>query len=126
MLYVAWDARLSKLDDKGVSARASLQRTARKQINDKFKQIAIRELENGPPFPLELEYLHAWFQDIRRGLGVGMEGLNALTWSALESWARLTGNRPAPHEVDALIQLDIVARNPKAFEDAQRAPQGDG
>jgi hypothetical protein len=44
--------------------------------------------------------------------GVDMNGPAPLSYATIESWSRLTGTKVEPHEVEALITLDSVMRNP--------------
>ena len=37
-------------------------------------------------------------------------GIQALTYAEIAAWAALTDRRPAPHEVDALLDLDVTVR----------------
>lgn len=109
-VYGAWEARLSKPDDRGVPARKHLEAAAKRG-----SQSAIASL-TPPAFPDAVAYLWRWYLEIRRGLGAGMHGMEPLTWAALDAWARRTGRNPEPHEVDALFVLDAVTRNPDAVE----------
>ena len=36
--------------------------------------------------------------------------IQALTYTEIQAWATLTDRRPAPHEVDALLALDMAYR----------------
>lgn len=45
-----------------------------------------------------------------------MDGLAPLSYTTIADWARLTGRRPLPHEVQALLQLDLVMRHPEIKE----------
>lgn len=110
MTYAAWEARMSTPDKSGSTPRDSWRVLARKGRAD-----ALAMLE-GPPFPDALGYLWGWCLELRRGLGVGMEGLASLTWPALDAWCRLTRRDPAPHEVDALFDLDRVLRHPESMD----------
>lgn len=78
--------------------------------------IARRALQ-GPPRPIALEYLWSWFMELRVGAGEGMKGIAPLTWTEVYAWARMVQTRPYPHEVKALFELDLVARNPESLEE---------
>ena len=41
-----------------------------------------------------------------------MSGLAPLGYNTIQSWANLTGNNPAPYEIDALIMLDAAMMTP--------------
>lgn len=36
--------------------------------------------------------------------------MQSLTYTEIQAWANLTGRRPHPHEVDALLRLDLATR----------------
>lgn len=40
--------------------------------------------------------------------GVGMSGMNPLTWECLDAWARRTDTLVYPHEAKALMTLDAI------------------
>lgn len=112
MHFAAWDARLSTPDESGTPARAHLVFAAARG-----SEHAILTLE-GPTFPAALEYLWEWFQELRRGLGEGLNGIAPLSWVTLDAWARRTDRDPEPHEADALFSLDAVTRHPELMEAA--------
>ena len=37
-----------------------------------------------------------------------MSGYSPLTYTTIAHWSELTGNRPAPHEVQALMWIDSI------------------
>jgi hypothetical protein len=71
----------------------------------------------GPECPPAFEYLWIWYMELRVGAGEGLNGIAPLTWTEVESWSHLTRTLPYPHEIKALFQLDLVARNPEAFKE---------
>ena len=77
---------------------------------------AIRKLD-GPPFVDELEYLYDWAMELDRARSFGVNGAEPITYQALESWARLTGRTPAPHEVAALMLVDRVLLFPPVADE---------
>lgn len=42
-----------------------------------------------------------------------MHGFNRLTYQDIKAWAELTGRDPQPHEVAALLALDLVSLYPE-------------
>lgn len=72
---------------------------------------------HGPPFPAGLEVLWTWFNELRATRSVGMGGLEPLTYREVDAWARLTDRRPKPHEVQALMRLDLATRHVTDDED---------
>lgn len=75
----------------------------------------LEELE-GPPIPPQLDYLFDWLLELDRARDHGMGGPKPFSYPQLESWARLTGREPEPHEVEALIYLGLVLAYPPADE----------
>lgn len=67
---------------------------------------------DGPPAPVALEYLLRWSWELHGRSGVGMDGYAPLTFTAIRDWAVLTEREIEPHEVQALMVLDAVRRNP--------------
>lgn len=68
------------------------------------------ELYGGPELPEVLAYLWVWFLELDQTRQVTMAGLAALTYTDIKSWAELTGRKPQPHEVDALMKMDGTLR----------------
>lgn len=66
----------------------------------------------GPERPDALEYLYRWALELVGRSGVGMAGLAPLTYGTVMDWAALTGRRPRPFEVEALMRLDAILRDP--------------
>lgn len=112
MRYAAHDARMRQPADKEgkVSTRTALQAAARRGV------ASARTLLADPPFPESLDYLWGWWLELERSRTYGMHGPDPLTYQQIDAWARLTEQRPAPHEVAALLALDLVARFPDAGE----------
>jgi hypothetical protein len=81
---------------------------------------AARAALAGPDCPDALRHVLEWARELHGRSGVGMAGLAPLAYGTIADWARLTGRRPRPHEVEALITLDAVLRHPEA------GPDGDG
>lgn len=110
--HVRHEARLSQpvRDGKGKPAgttqRAALEHAARRGSASAIQQLA------SPPCPPELDYLRRWAYELTGRSGFSEVGMNPLTYGTIESWARLTGRHPSPADVDALLRLDDVLRNP--------------
>lgn len=66
----------------------------------------------GPAAPPELAYLLELVREVHGRSGVGMNGLAPLTYSTIAHWMRLRDHRLLPHEVDALIMLDLALLHP--------------
>jgi hypothetical protein len=71
---------------------------------------------DGPPVPPALAYLLEWLDELYGRSGATMDGLAPLSYSTMQAWAALTGRHPLPHEVQALMLLDLVRRNPPPEE----------
>lgn len=55
--------------------------------------------------PVPLVHVWQWFGELSRGRTCGM-ATNPITWSDLDAWARLTGVRPTPLELELIYALD--------------------
>lgn len=104
MVYARFHAALNQRAPDGARRRAHLEAAARTG-----SAFARQQLEE-PEFPVALTYLWGWVHEIRQGLGVGMDGLASLTWTALEAWQRLTDRLLQPHEVEAVFAVDAALR----------------
>jgi hypothetical protein len=114
MAYAAHEATMRKPDERGFAQRDHLRGLVRRGMATE----AQRRLLAGPPFPDLLAYLWDWFMELDRARTIGMNGPDLLTYQVIDAWARLTGREPWPHEVAALISLDLVTRHPEAVRDA--------
>lgn len=65
---------------------------------------------DGPPIPPAALYLWRWFCELERTRQLGEHGVQAMTYTEIAAWARLTERTPYPHEVDALLALDVAVR----------------
>ncbi len=97
-------------DGKGKSQRSHLEGLA---VKGHAKAI---EALQGPEYPPELHYLRMWAAELHGKSGVGMNGLNPLTYTTVADWSRLKGVKPEPHEVEALLTLDAVMLFPGEAE----------
>jgi hypothetical protein len=105
---VRHDAGLATKEKDGSTRRAHLEAAARRG-----HPAAVAALE-GPECPDAVSYLRDWLHELHGRSGVGMSGLAPLTYGAIADWARLTGRRPHPYEVRALLTLDAVMLFPDA------------
>lgn len=72
----------------------------------------------GPEPPDSVAYLLGWADTLAQWRRVGPHGaLEGFTPQLIESWARLYDISPLPHEVDALMTLDVLMRFPDAGEE---------
>lgn len=77
-------------------------------------------MPEGPPFPLELDYLWQWFIEISIGLAPTGFGPAMVTWEAVRAWQQMSGAGPVePWEARALIRLGMA----RAAVQAERKPQ---
>ena len=116
MAATAHQAALDRPLKGGGSERDSFEGTltmARRKHGEESPQYAAALADLiGPSHSGALAYLKAWSDELYGRSGVGMHGLNPLSYSTIADWARLKGVTPLPHEVDALIALDSVRRHP--------------
>jgi hypothetical protein len=103
---VRHETRLSQPQKDGQPLRAHLALAASRGI------VRAREALAGPPFPEALAYLLAWAYALHGRSGVGELGFAPLTYTTVADWSRLMGLAVAPHEVEALMQIDGVMRHP--------------
>lgn len=79
-----------------------------------------------PDVPEEFDYLRQWSGQLFGRSGAGMSGVAPLSPSEIESWSRITGNAVTPAEVEALLFLDSVRRDPTIVDrqdvDVDEAP----
>jgi hypothetical protein len=110
MLAVAHDARLAKPsrpdDPKSPSVRQDMERLAAR--GNARAQAALE----GPEMPQEFRYLREWSDALFGRSGVGMSGVAPLSHGTVLAWSLTTGHRPTPAEVEALMLLDTVRRDP--------------
>lgn len=64
----------------------------------------------GPEMPLELTYLWRWFQELSATRGSNGFGPNPITYTEIDTWARLTGTIIRPMEVRLIMTLDGLFR----------------
>lgn len=102
--YVAHEARTHRPASDGASTRAHLEAAAAKGNVDAMKAL------HGPAFPDAVAYLYRWFGELSASRPEGMAGIAPLTYAQIESWSRLTGQCPEPHEVSALLEIDLAYR----------------
>lgn len=117
MLAVAHDARASRPTKDGSTQRAHWQAAAQRG-----SRVAQQALE-GPPFPESLGYLYDWFVALSAARREGLNGPAALTHQDIAAWASLMDERPAPHEVEALLLLDLTWR--QAWSEQDATPEAD-
>jgi len=65
------------------------------------------ELEGLPELPESAAYILQWFYDLSSTRTVGM-ALNPISFTEIDAWSRLTGNKPSIWEVSAIKQLDTA------------------
>ena len=116
MEYARHEAIMNMPDKDGLPARETYKEAARKG-----SPVAIEMLE-GKEYPVDLMYLYEWSIGLVGRSGVNQTGLNPLSYSEIESWSRVTGNRPDPEEVEALIALDSVMRHPETEVKKEEEP----
>lgn len=56
------------------------------------------------------EHLWVWFNELQRTRQMTQAGLQALTYGEIMAWSMLTDRQVLPHEVTALLDLDLTFR----------------
>ena len=82
--------------------------------------MALEALE-GPPFPEALRVLWHRFERLDAMRSVGQFGLERFTPGHIMAGAALFGWRFAPHEVEALVRLDLVTMHPEERDEEKPA-----
>jgi len=59
-----------------------------------------------PEIPAALEHLWGWFCEISAARSGNGGGPNPIAFTEIEAWARLTGRRIRPRDVEAIMLLD--------------------
>ena len=70
----------------------------------------------GPEPPDSLQYLVEWAYALCGRSGASMAGIAPLSYSTVAEWARLMNIDPSPLEIQGLMILDGVMRNPESDE----------
>lgn len=63
-----------------------------------------------------MAYLYEWALALHGRSGADMGGVSLLSYGTIADWARLTDTWPQPHEVEALLQIDLAMRFPGTEE----------
>ncbi len=61
---------------------------------------------DGPDIPPALYHVWAWFLELDEARTSNGMGPNPITFSEIQAWSTLTGNKPRPHEIKMLKRLD--------------------
>ena len=117
--YARWAAEGSRVAEDGAEQRAHWEVAARRGNADALARLS------GPEFPEELADLWTMFATLSAMRGEGMSGPAPLTAEAIRAGDVLLGWQLHPHEVEALVQLDIVTRRAWRGEsvDAEATPR---
>lgn len=102
MRHQAW---LAQKQDNGLTRRENFE--ARPDNPD-----AIRGLR-GTEMPESLRYLWVWWSELAGVRRMGAHGLDPIGFVDIDAWARLTGRRPQPHEVQGILRVDKAMLNPE-------------
>lgn len=92
---------LEALQDDGASLRAHLESL--------YRQTGVcPEQLNVDPIPQELIYLWNWWAQLEKTRMPSMSGISSITYTEIDSWARLSNIKLTAFEVKCLIALDTV------------------
>ena len=108
---------LNRKGDDGSTKRSHLEVRARQGSQDAVNALL------GPEPPDTLLYLMEWAYGLCGRSGASMAGIAPLGYGTIAEWARLMSIEPSPLEVQALILLDGVIRNPEAVDDEPDEPK---
>lgn len=59
-----------------------------------------------PDIPVALLHLWEWFCELSAARSGNGGGPNPISYSEVQAWARLTGRRPEPRDVQVIMMLD--------------------
>lgn len=79
----------------------------------------------GPELPQIAAHVLAWFNELQAWRGSSGLGPARIT-QALDAWARWTGARPTPLEVEWLLELDEIWLKHQSDESAGKADRQKG
>lgn len=65
------------------------------------------ELGGVPDLPEAAAHVLHWYYDLAGTRTIGM-ALNPISYTEIQAWCNMTGNRPAPWEVLAIRQIDAA------------------
>ncbi len=83
--------------------------TLREHLTSVYQQTGVLPPElDEPEIPTSLAYLWQWFQELSFSRSSHGYGHNPLSYGDMDAWARLTGRRLDPWEVQALKDVDVV------------------
>lgn len=115
---------------EGLPQRTHLQRLVERG------HTAMRRVLEGPLMPKgkshlwatwdAIQYLWTWFLELDRTRTYhAMSGRpEPITYQMVDAWARLTGREVLPHEVDALMRMDIAYLNAVAAAEGTASQAG--
>jgi hypothetical protein len=116
MAFMAHHARARRPADTAETARRAM---LAKRGDSRFAgSRASVSTEPVLDYPHEVHHLREWVIELHGRSGATEGAPNQLTYSTVRDWARLTGRRPLPHEVHALLELDAVLCHPGEAESA--------
>ena len=84
------------------------------------------EALTGPEIPDEVAYLWQWFCELDLARRYGKLGPDPISYSEIGAWAALTDRQPLPHEVEALVMIDLAMRSVAAESRTDTAGGGRG
>lgn len=61
--------------------------------------------------PVAGQHVWDWFWELDSGRQVGMQ-VNAISWSDIGEWQRVTGARPEPWELNAIYRMGLYRVDP--------------
>lgn len=108
-MFLAHEGALDKKDKDGVSERDRMLTLLKRRDPRAIK--ALTPLD----YPHEVHYLRTYGAELKGRSGPD----RAISYTEIESWARLTGRRLAEHEVPALVRVVDVMDFPPALPEEE-------
>ena len=86
------------------------QGSLRDQLNSVYRQTGVLpiELVEEPQIPECLDYVWQWFIELNRTRSSNGFSMNPISYSEIDSWARVTGTPINPFEVQLIKDLDTL------------------
>lgn len=100
--YAEHEFKMRSVQKDGAPLRAHLESAAQQGS----KEAAARLV--GPELPAEIAHVWDWFDELHSARTSNGFGPNALTYSEIEAWNRLTAREVRPFEVEAIKRIDDV------------------